>query len=511
MQMVGTSWLLERFKLGAVLSTHRSRVGGRRLREIKPDGSVEEVFTRNYWPGDQPLDHVEFTFKYEHLSLDLLEQVFRRISVPEIDRYIAKARTSKYRRRIGFLYEILTARTLHTEVTGNFVPVLDPKKYFTGKPRNNSRWRVIDNLLGTVGACPQIRRTDAIEQKLKRNWSEEIRTLSKGTDQRLWHRAVNYLYLKETKASFAIEREDITPKRTERFVAVLARSGAVKDELFLDENRLTELQNLIVDPRYTEKGFRKLQNFVGQTLSNYQEKVHYVCPPPALIPTLMASLRTFRVRSEELPAAVRAAVVSFGFVYIHPFLDGNGRLHRLLLHESLALDGYTDSGVVLPFSAAMLRDPHAYDRVLETVSQAVNARVRYHVDAEHSLVIENEREAQGVWRFPDLTAHVEYVLDLLEATVTRDLPNELQTLNRIDQLTQAVQDIVDLPDMKRSLLLTLLLQNRGRLSQTKRNKHFPELHPAEVASIEKAYAETFGPEILPDGDAKVRSSTNESS
>lgn len=497
MQPVGTSWLLERFKLGAVVSSHRSRVGGRRQREIKPDGSVEEIFTRNYWPGDEPLDHVEFKFKYEHLSLDLLEQVFRRIPILEVDRYIAKARTSKYRRRIGFLYEILTARTLRTEVTGNFIPVLDPKKYFTGKPRKNPRWRVIDNLLGTVGACPQIRRTDAIEQKLKRDWSEEIRNLSKGTDPRLWHRAVNYLYLKETKASFAIEREDVSPKRTERFVAVLARSGAMKNELLLDEKRLTELQNLIVDPRYAEKGFRKIQNFVGQTLPNYQEKVHYVCPPPALVPTLMASLRTFRVRSEDLPAAVRAAVVSFGFVYIHPFLDGNGRIHRLLLHESLALDGYTDNGVVLPFSAAMLRDPNGYDRVLETVSQAVTARVKYRFDAEQNLMIENEREAQGVWRFPDLTAHVEYILDLLEATVTRDLPNELQTLNRIDQLTQAIREIVDLPDMKRSLLLSLLLQNRGRLSQTKRTKHFPELLAAEITAIEEAYAETFEVESPP--------------
>jgi hypothetical protein len=267
----------------------------------------------------------------------------------------------------------------------------------------------------------------------------------------------------------------------------------VKPELLLDEKRLTELQNLIVDPRYVEKGFRKVQNFVGQTLPNYQEKVHYVCPPPTLVPTLMASLRTFLVRSVELPAPVRAAVASFGFVYVHPFLDGNGRLHRLLLHESLALDGYTDPGVVLPFSAAMLRDPIAYDRVLETVSHAVNARVQYRVDPDQNLLIENEREAQGVWRYPDFTPHVEYILDLLEATVTRDLPNELQTLNRIDQLTGAIREIVDLPDPKLSLLLALLLQGRGRLSQAKRTRHFAELAHAEIAAIEHAYAASFAP------------------
>jgi hypothetical protein len=491
MQLLGTSWLLERYGLGTVMAAHRSRLGGRRQRVIQPDGTVEDVFTRNYEPGDHPLDHVEFTFKYENLSLDLLAQVFRRIPPAEVDRHIAAAPSSKYRRRIGFLYEYLTPQRLATKVSGNFVPVLDPRRYFTGKPRRETRWRVLDNLPGTAELCPLIRRTPAIEAKLRRDWPSEVRRLTQGTDARLWHRAVNYLYLKETKASFAIEREEVTPDRGRRFVAVLARSGTVKPELLLDERRLAELQNVIVDPRYAEQGFRTQQNFVGQTLPNFQEKVHYVCPPPQLLATLMAGLRSFLVRSNELPPPVRAAVVSFGFVYVHPFLDGNGRLHRLLLHEILAADGYTAAGVVLPFSAAMLRDSTAYDRVLETVSGAVNARVRYHLDRHHALVIDNVEQAEGVWRYPDLTPHVEYVLGLIEATVTRDLPDELETLGRIDRLTTAIREIVDLPDSKLSLLLTLLLQNRGRVSQRKRNSTFAELTDHEVGAIEQAYVEVF--------------------
>ncbi|MDD2763542.1 MAG: Fic family protein [Opitutaceae bacterium] len=492
MQLVGTSWLLEHYALGAVLASHRSRIGGRRQRLIKPDGAVEDIFPRNYWPGDHPLDHVEFIFKYENLSLDLLEQVFRKIKAADVDRYLAASPTSKYRRRIGFLYEFLTPDTLKIGVSGNYVPVLDPKKYFTGKPRRSARWRVIDNLLGGAGACPLIRRTPAIDEKLKRDWSREIRRLTRETSPRLWSRAVNYLYLKETKASFAIEREEVTPARGERFVAVLARSGTVPPAAFLDEPRLTSLQNLIVDPRYAAKGFRDSQNYVGQTLPGFQGKVHYVCPPPRLVPTLISGLRTFRVRSEELPAPVRAAVVSFGFVYVHPFADGNGRLHRLLLHESLALDGYTDSGIVLPFSAAMLRDSAAYDRVLETVSRPVNARVRYHLEKDGSLILDNPREAEGVWRYPDLTPHVEYVLELIEATVTRDLPEELQTLVQIDRAAAAIKEIVDLPEIKLNLLLSLLAGNHGQLSRRKRSSTFAELTDAEVTDIEQAFAEAFG-------------------
>ncbi len=492
MHPVGTTWLLQHFGVAEVSTTHRSRIGGRRQTETKRNGEVEEVFPKNYWPGEHPLAQVEFVFKYENLSLDLLEQVFRRIQPSEVDGYIAAAPTSKYRRRIGFLYEFLTPRTLTTKIlAGNYVPLLDQEKYFTGKPLRNPRWRVIDNLLGGAGACVSVRRTPAIDLKLKRDWSGEIRRLIGRADPRLWSRAVNYLYLKETKASFAIEREELAPGRGERFVKVLAQSGTGPEEHLLEEKRLVALQNIIVDPRYAAKGFRRDQNYVGQALPGFYEKVHYVCPPPQLVPTLMAGLRGFRRRSGQLPAPVRAAVTSFGFVYVHPFSDGNGRLHRLLLHESLASDGYTERGALLPFSAAMLRDSASYDRVLETLSSAVGRRVRYRLEKDGTLTLENAREAEGVWRYPDLTTHVEYVLDLIETTVTRDLPEELQMLVRLDAVAAAIKDIVDLPVAKMNLLLALLLQNRGKLSRTKRTTTFAELTDDEVAKIESAFADVF--------------------
>lgn len=491
MQTVGATWLSEHFQLGAVATVHRSFIDGRRQTTIKADGTVEETFTRYYWPGDHPLDHVEFLLKYDGINLDLLEQVFRQLPTHEVDGYIAQAPTSKYRRRIGFLYEFLTDRKLSAAVGGNLVPILDPERYFTGTPVRISRWRVSNNLLGGPEFCVTIRRTPAIEKKLAPDWPAEIRRLTQNTDPRQWTRAVSYLYLKETKASFAIEREEVTPERGERFVAVLARSGTGQPAEFFAEARLTELQNIIVDPRYAEKGFRQQQNFVGQTLPNFQEKVHYVCPLPTLVPSLIAGLSQFRTRAGQLPAPLRAAVASFGFVYVHPFLDGNGRLHRLLLHDSLAQDGYTDPGLVLPFSSVMLRDSVNYDRVLESVSKIVTQRVRYRLERDHTLVVENAADATGVWRYLDLTAHVEYVLDLIEVTVRRDLPDELNILEQIDRLTSAIKTIVDLPSRKLGVLLSLLRDSRGKLSARKRSSTFAELTDAEVRAIEAAYDEVF--------------------
>ncbi len=87
--------------------------------------------------------------------------------------------------------------------------------------------------------------------------------------------------------------------------------------------------------------------------------------------------------------------------------------------------------------------------------------------------------------------HVEYVLDLIQTTVTRDLPEELQTLTRIDRSSREIKETVDLPTAKLNLLLSLLLQNHGKLSQAKRNSAFGELTDSEMLRIEQAFATSF--------------------
>lgn len=491
MRPVGTLWLIERFKPASLLVSQRSHVGGKRSSATSADGQVEEIYPKSYWPGDTPLDHVSFALRYEPVSLDLLNHVFDSLPAPEVERYIARNPTGKYARRIGFLYEQLTARILNSEVGGNFVSVLDEKRYFTGKSRLDRKWRVRDNLLGTAGFCPVIRRTPALLRKLVPDYSTEIRNLSRSASPQLLTRAIHYLYRKETKASFEIEHEIVGGAKELRFLQVLADVGKVPAAALLDESRLVGLQNLIVDSRYTSGSFRTNQNYVGEMLPNMRERVHYVCPPPALVKTLMAGLRTFLLRSEGMPAPIRAAVVGFGFVYVHPFEDGNGRLHRLLLHETLASDGYTDPGVVLPLSAGMLREPHLYDRTLESFSKIVLGRVRYDLDARGGLKIENPDEAAAVWRYPDLTMHAEYVLDLIERAVRHDLPSELDVLQRFDVASRAIAEVVDLPNRKRQLMLKLLHHQRGKLSKTKRAGEFPELTDDEIFRIEAAFAEAF--------------------
>ena len=64
--------------------------------------------------------------------------------------------------------------------------------------------------------------------------------------------------------------------------------------------------------------------------------------------------------AQELDAVIAAAILAFGFVYIHPFEDGNGRIHRYLIHHVLARARVQSAGRRVP---GLRRDPGADRRV----------------------------------------------------------------------------------------------------------------------------------------------------
>lgn len=84
--------------------------------------------------------------------------------------------------------------------------------------------------------------------------------------------------------------------------------------------------------------FRRSQNWIGGTRPG---NAHFVPPPPGIVPDCMGGLERFIHSQEPLPALVKAALAHVQFETIHPFLDGNGRVGRLmialLLHETHVL------------------------------------------------------------------------------------------------------------------------------------------------------------------------------
>lgn len=83
--------------------------------------------------------------------------------------------------------------------------------------------------------------------------------------------------------------------------------------------------------------FRTSQNWIGGTRPG---NAHFVPPPPGRVAACMADLERFlHDENTALPHLIRVALVHVQFETIHPFLDGNGRLGRLLIALMLHRDG----------------------------------------------------------------------------------------------------------------------------------------------------------------------------
>lgn len=82
--------------------------------------------------------------------------------------------------------------------------------------------------------------------------------------------------------------------------------------------------------QFTPGEFRKTQNWIGAAGSTI-ETATYVPPPVDDMKIALGAMEAFIHADTELPALVRAGLIHYQFEAIHPFLDGNGRVGRLLI------------------------------------------------------------------------------------------------------------------------------------------------------------------------------------
>jgi Fic family protein len=126
--------------------------------------------------------------------------------------------------------------------------------------------------------------------------------------------------------------DDVT--EVSNYVAALEHGMARQRANFPFSNRLIREmhEKLLASGRGSEKApgeFRRTQNWIGGTRPG---NAHFVPPPPDKVEECMGALELF-IHDENAPysALVRAALVHVQFETIHPFLDGNGRIGRLLI------------------------------------------------------------------------------------------------------------------------------------------------------------------------------------
>jgi prophage maintenance system killer protein len=219
-----------------------------------------------------------------------------------------------------------------------------------------------------------------------------------------------------------------------------------------------------------------------------------VPPRPEDIPALMQGLLNAadELRQEgAIDAVVAAASIAFGFVFIHPFMDGNGRIHRYLIHDLLASAGFTPKGIVLPVSAVILASVKEYMDALEHFSRPLNQRTEYHPEIPDVPATGNDAV---YFRFPDMTRQAEFLYHALERTVREDLRRELDFLLGFDRAKQALNAMLDWPNHSVDLFIRVVHQNDGRLSVTKRKSHFDWLTDDEVTRAQECVRRAFHPE-----------------
>jgi Fic family protein len=310
-------------------------------------------------------------------------------------------------------------------------------------------------------------------------------------DPDLLRRAAAYLYLKETQSSFEVEREKPSPTKAQRFADLLRETETGQP---LSEDRFVELQNAVLDPRFRDVSYRIQQNWIGEN-RGYRNKINLVPARPEDVRDLMGGLvqqtERFRQNSQSIDDVIMAASVAFGFVFIHPFMDGNGRLHRYLIHEILSAAGFTPKGIVLPVSAVILSNLDQYVEVLEAFSKPLVARTEYNPDTPNVSAIGNDAV---FFKYFDATEQASFLYRSLENTVENDLQNEIAFLIGFDKARGQLNALFDWPPHALDLFIRLIHQNNYELSKTKKQSQFEWLSDDEIAKFQSLVKESFSTE-----------------
>ncbi|MHB8545122.1 MAG: Fic family protein [Leptospirales bacterium] len=438
------------------------------------------------------MSHLVFAMKHESIDLAIIACLFRKIDKDQVQKFVCENHKGIYERKIGFLYEFMRGESLDIpKITiGNYVDILDPKEYFTSKAIKNKKWRINDNFIGFKDFCPIVRRTPILEEFIKKDLGKKILDVMKAYPSSIILRANQYLYIKETKSSFLIEREEATGGKIQRFIQLLHRNNGFSE---MKKEDFVRIQNMIVDARFIASDYRSDQNYIGSRLENGMEIVHYIPPSSSSVASMMDGLiGTMNRTNGDVHPIIRAACVSFGFVFIHPFNDGNGRLHRFLIHEILSKEGFIPDNAIFPVSAHILNNMGEYDLCLESFSKKIMAVSQYSIDPEGILTRQNDTDF--LYRFFDATPMTEYLFKVIEKTIEVDIPKELDFIGKYDKMKKAMQDLVDMPDKKIDLFIQMCRQNDGILSDSKKEKLFGMLSDEEIKDLEDIVNHFLPPE-----------------
>ena len=487
--LAGYAALIKAHALSVPLPDYLCAIG---IKHKRYDQGRWRMFTPRHKPQDTLYGHLTFALKYEGVDLAILKSLFDSVEPQALTKIIRAKPTGAYSRRLWFLWEWLRDDQLDIEDVnkGNFVSLINDALQYPGPARDSRRHRVRNNLPGTPNFCPLIRKTAKLERFIEMDLSQAAVQHIGKTHTDLLSRAAAFLLLKDSKATYTIEGEAPPHNRIERWGKIIGAAGQRE----LSSRELEHLQTMVItDTRFVEPGLRKEGGFVGEhdRATGMPMPVHISARAKDLETLLSGLMETYQLLgNSDFNVVLMATVIAFGFVFIHPFEDGNGRIHRYLFHHVLAEKGFVPKGMVFPVSAAILNRIEDYRSSLEHFSKARLDLIEWRPTGKNNIEVLNE--TIDLYRYFDATKQAEFFFECVKETVNKILPEEVEYLKKYDLLDNFIKNYIEMPDNLVDLLIRFLAQNNGKLSKRAKEREFDKLTAPEIQAIEKKYTEIFG-------------------
>ena len=490
--LVGYQHLIDALGLRVVPPARPARVAP--VQRVQPLDGVLQIPAGVAPQSSRPLDHLLFALKHEGTDLAVISAAFDHIGPHDLLAELAARPTGGFIRKACYLWETLRGQVLTpARADGAMVPLFDPDKYLVAEHGvRDSKWRVDMNGLGNWDMCPAVRRTPGIDAMVREDVLAQASEALRAINPEMLERAMAWAYLNETRNSFAIEREMPAHTRELAYVRLLQQ---VWSDRRMDEDYLVEIQNAtIMNAVDRAAQYRGQQNHLSDG-GRGAVGVTYVPPAPEHVERLMAGVLSIaNADGAAMPALVRASLASFGFVYVHPFMDGNGRLSRFLSHYVLAHSGILPERTILPLSVAMKRDEIGYLRALQAFSRPARALwdVTWVDGAQFDFAFQGYPD---IYRFWDATAQTEFVARMGQQALQHDIVAEVSYLESFERAYRRLNAEFDLRNPVLTSLLRMCVDNGGTVS-THRRKQFaldlpPDLHAEIFAAIEQVVREEF--------------------
>ncbi|MBI5726966.1 MAG: Fic family protein [Ignavibacteriales bacterium] len=451
------------------------------------------VLTPRHQPKESLYGHLVFSLKYEGINLLFFKKLFRQINQTLIEQWVKNEPFSLYSRKLWYLYEWLMNKKLAVPdlKEGNYVKLLDEKlQYANPQSVNVTRQRIKNNLPGNVNFCPLVHKNQKLEKYIAEDFSAKTEALIKNFHTDIMIRTSSFLLLKDSRASFAIEGEIPAQKRAIGWGRAIGQAGNRQ----IDKEELYRLQQIIIeDQRFVKMGYRDEGGFVGEYERNTGEPIpEHISARWDDVETLMTGLleAARQMADSGCHPVLTAAAIAFGFVYIHPFADGNGRLHRYLIHHYLSSMKFTPKGIIFPVSAAILEWISDYRKVLESYSQPLLEFILWEKTIDNNINVLNE--TIDYYRYFDATAQTEFLFACVDYTIKKIIPEEAQYLQRFDEMKVWLGSCFEMPGKTVALLIRFLQQNNGKFSKRAKEYEFSALTNDEIIKIENKYSMVFG-------------------